>query len=57
MYSWARRNFVGGSEPQKDHPRDDKNPLPKGFVLAPFLGGSEACSREKILIMVLPTTF
>ena len=51
--------FVGGSEPQKCPPQDEKAPPPKKkkIVLAPFLGGSEACSPEKKLTVVLPTTF
>ena len=57
---WAPAGiFVGGSEPQKGPPQDEKGPPPKTKknVLAPFLGGSEACSPEKKLTVVLPTTF
>ena len=43
-----QRLSVGGSEPQKGPPQDEKGPHPKKkIVLAPFLGGSEACSPEK----------
>ena len=46
--AWALAGiFVGGSEPQKGPPQDEKGPPPKKkFVLAPF-GGSEKCSPEK----------
>ena len=59
VQSWAPAGiFVGGSEPQKGPPQDEKGPPPKKkIVLAPFLGGSEACSPEKKLTVVLPTTF
>ena len=54
---WAPAGiFVGGSEPQKGPPQDKKGPPQKNIVLAPFLGGSEACSPEKKLTVVLPTT-
>ena len=56
--SWAPAGiFVGGSEPQKGPPQDEKGPAKKKIVLAPFLGGSEACSPEKKLTVVLPTHF
>ena len=57
--AWAPAGiFVGGSEPQKGPPQDEKGPPPKKkIVLAPFLGGSEACSPEKKLTVVFPTTF
>ena len=57
----------GGASPKKAPLKTKKAPLktkkappPKKkneIVLSPFLGGSEACSPEKILTMVLPTTF
>ena len=50
----SRRNFRRGSEPKKGSPQDKKGPPPKKIVLAPF---SEACSPEKMLTVVLPTTF
>ena len=57
--AWAPAGiFVGGSEPQKGPPQDEKGPpQKKKIVLAPFLGGSEACSPKKKLTVVLPTTF
>ena len=53
---WAPAGiFVGGSEPQIGPPQDEKGPPPKKkIVLAPFLGGSEVCSPEKKLTVVLP---
>ena len=58
LMPWAPAGiFVGGSEPQKGPPQDEKGPPQKKIVLAPFLGGSEACSPEKKLTVVLPTTF
>ena len=57
LQTWAPAGiFVGGSEPQKGPPQDKKGPPQKNIVLAPFLGGSEACSPEKKLTVVLPTT-
>ena len=56
----ARRNFRrGGASPKKAPLKTKKAPPQKKneIVLSPFLGGSEACSPEKILTMVLPTTF
>ena len=46
--------FLGGSELQKGPPPQKKN---KKVVLAPFSEGPEACSPEKMLTVVLPTTF
>ena len=50
----ARRNFRAPKRP----PSRRKRPPPpkKKIVLAPFLGGSEACSPEKKLTVVFPTT-
>ena len=54
----ARRNFRRGERAPKRPPSRQKRPPPKKkIVLAPFLGGSEACSPEKKLTVVLPTTF
>ena len=55
--AWAPTgNFVGGSEPQKGPPQDEKGlPPNKKIVLAPFSEGSEVCSPEKMLTVVLPT--
>ena len=48
----------GGAGPKKAPLKTKKAPPQKNeIVLSPFLGGSEACSPEKILTMVLPTTF
>ena len=57
----------GGASPKKAPLKTKKAPLktkkappPKKNeieMLSPFLGGLEACSPEKILTMVLPTTF
>ena len=49
----------GGASPKKAPLKTKKAPPQKKIkiVLSPFLGGSEACSPEKILTMVLPTTF
>ena len=59
----ARRNFRrgGGASPKKAPLKTKKAPPPQNKkeieMLSPFLGGLEACSPEKILTMVLPTTF
>ena len=55
----ARRNFRRGEQAPKRPPQDEKGPPPqkKKIVLAPFSEGSEACSPEKMLTVVLPTTF
>ena len=56
----ARRNFRRGGRALKRPPSRRKRPPPKKNeieMLSPFLGGLEACSPEKILTMVLPTTF
>ena len=58
----ARRNFCrwwGGGTILKKAPLKTKMvpPPKKIFVLPPFLGVSEACSPEKILTMLLSTTF
>ena len=48
----------GGASPKKAPFKTKKAPPKKNeIVISPFLGGSEACSPEKILTMVLPTTF
>ena len=57
MYSWAPAGIFagGGASPKKAPLKMKKAPPQKKskIVLSPFLGGSEACSPEKILTMVL----
>ena len=62
MGAWAPAGIFaggGGASPKKAPLKTKKAPPQKKIeiVLSPFLGGSEACSPEKILTMVLPTTF
>ena len=52
----ARRNFRRGERALKRPPSRQKRP-PTKICASVVLGGSEACSPEKILIMVLPITF
>ena len=54
----ARRNFCRGGESPNKAPLKTKSPPPKKKNCAiTVLRGSEACSLEKILTMVHPTTF
>ena len=52
MSMGARRNFRRGSEPQKAPFETKKAPHQRNCASA-VLGGSEACSPEKILITII----
>ena len=57
LHMGARRNFRRGERAPKRPPSRPKRPSPpkkNKIVLAPFSEGSEACSPEKMLTVVLP---
>ena len=57
VFMGVRRNFSRGERAPKRPPSRRKRPPLHRISASAVLGGSEACSPEKILIMVLPITF